>query len=169
MEIASLLARHRLIALDTCVFIYLMERNPKYFEAADAVFEWMELPSSSAVTSTVVLTEILAQPYRVQDLPQAESFYSLLTTLPNLEWVAPSLRIAGLAAALRASYRLQTPDALLQPRLSFATPQLWSPTIRSSSAFQIWRFWSWTTISDRCRHGLQLTKSQAAAFLTHLR
>lgn len=113
MEIASLLARHRLIALDTCVFIYLMERNPKYFEAADAVFEWMELPSSSAVTSTVVLTEILVQPYRAQDLPQAESFYSLLTTLPNLEWVAPSLRIAGLAAALRASYHLQTPDALI--------------------------------------------------------
>jgi predicted nucleic acid-binding protein len=113
LEIASLLARHRLVALDTCVFIYLMERNPKYFEAADAVFEWMELPSSSAVTSTVVLTEILVQPYRAQNLPQAEGFYSLLTTLPNLEWVAPSLRIAGLAAALRASYRLKTPDALI--------------------------------------------------------
>ena len=113
MEIASLLARHRLIALDTCVFIYLMERNPKYFEAADAVFKWMELPSSSAVTSTLVLTEILVQPYRAQNLAQAEGSYSLLTTLPNLEWVAPSLHIAGLAAALRASYRLQTPDALI--------------------------------------------------------
>jgi predicted nucleic acid-binding protein len=113
LEIASLLARHRLVALDTCVFIYLMERNPKYFEVADAVFDWMELPTSSAVTSTVVLTEILVQPYRTQDLARAESFYSLLTTLPNLEWVAPSLRIAGLAAALRASYRLQTPDALI--------------------------------------------------------
>lgn len=90
-----------------------MERNPKYFDAADAVFQWMERPASSAVTSTVVLTEILVQPYRAQDLPQAESFYSLLTTLPNLEWVAPSLRIASLAAALRADYRLQTPDALI--------------------------------------------------------
>lgn len=113
MEIGRRLARHRLVALDTCVFIYLMERNPKYFDAADAVFEWMERPSSSAVTSTVVLTEILVQPYRAQDLPQAESFYSLLTTLPNFQWVAPSLRIARLAAALCASYRLQTPDALI--------------------------------------------------------
>lgn len=90
-----------------------MERNPKYFDAADAVFKWMELPSSSAITSTVVLTEIQVQPYRAQDLPRAESFYSLLTTLPNLQWVAPSLRIASLAAALRASHRLQTPDALI--------------------------------------------------------
>ena len=113
MEIGKLLAGHRLVALDTCVFIYLMERNPKYFAAADAVFEWMEHPGSSAVTSTVVLTEILVQPYRAQDLARAESFYSLLTTLPNLEWFPPSLQIANLAAVLRANYRLQTPDALI--------------------------------------------------------
>ena len=113
MEIRKLLARHRRVALDTCVFIYQMERNPRYFDVADAVFKWMELPESSAVTSTLALTEILVQPYRNADLPQAEGFYSLLTTIPNLEWVAPSLQIANSAAALRASYRLQTPDALL--------------------------------------------------------
>lgn len=113
MEIGKLLAGHRLVALDTCVFIYLMERNPKYFAAADAVFEWMEHPGSSAVTSTVVLTEILVQPYRNANLTQAQNFYALLTTMPNLTWVAPSLPIANSAALLRATYRLQTPDALI--------------------------------------------------------
>jgi predicted nucleic acid-binding protein len=113
LEIARLLARHRRIALDTCVFIYQMERTPRYFDVADAVFTWMERPGSSAVTSTVALTEILVQPYRNANLTQAEDFYSLLTTIPNLEWVAPSLQIANAAAALRAMYRLQTPDALL--------------------------------------------------------
>jgi predicted nucleic acid-binding protein len=113
LEIRKRLARHRLIALDTCVFIYQMERNSRYFDVADAVFEWMERPESSAVTSTVALTEILVQPYRNANLPQAEGFYSLLTTIPNLEWVAPSLQIANSAASLRASYRLQTPDAVL--------------------------------------------------------
>ena len=115
MEIRRLLARHLRVALDTCVFIYQMERNPKYFDVADAVFAWMETgrPESSAVTSTIALTEILVQPYRNANLPQAENLYSLLTTIPNLEWVAPSLQIANLAASLRASYRLQTPDALL--------------------------------------------------------
>ena len=39
MEIRRLLARHRRIALDTCVFIYQMERNPRYFAVADAVFD----------------------------------------------------------------------------------------------------------------------------------
>lgn len=112
MEIARLLVRHRLVAIDTCVFIYLMERNAKYFNVANAVFEWMERSEASAVTSTVVLTEILVQPYRSAE-PQADAFYSLLTTLPNLEWIAPSLRIANSAASLRATYRLQTPDALI--------------------------------------------------------
>jgi predicted nucleic acid-binding protein len=113
LEIRKLLGRHHRIALDTCVFIYQMERNPKYFDVADPIFAWMERPGSSAVTSTVALTEILVQPYRDANLPLAENFYSLLTTIPNLEWVAPSLEVANSAAALRATYRLQTPDALL--------------------------------------------------------
>ncbi len=120
MEIKRRLARHGRIALDTCVFIYQMERNPRYFDVADAVFEWVERPESSAVTSTVALTEILVQPYRNANLPQAENFYSLLTTIPNLEWVVPSLQIANAAASLRASYRLQTHDALLAATAIFS-------------------------------------------------
>ena len=120
MEIRKRLARHRRIAIDTCVFIYQMERNPKYFQVADAIFEWIEHPSSSAVTSTVALTEILVQPYRNADSTQAEDFYSLLTTIPNLEWVAPSLPIANLAASLRATYRLATPDALIASTAIFS-------------------------------------------------
>ena len=39
-------------------------------------------------------------------------FYGLLSTYPNLDWVAPDLEIADLAARLRAAHRLKTPDAL---------------------------------------------------------
>ena len=120
MEIRGRLARYRRIALDTCVFLYQMERNPKYFQVADAVFEWIEHPTSSAVTSTVALTEILVQPYRNADSTQAEDFYSLLTTIPNLEWIAPSLQIANSAASLRATYRLETPDALIASTAIFS-------------------------------------------------
>jgi len=90
-----------------------MERNPKYFQVANAVFEWLDRPGSSAVTSTVALTEILVQPYKNANLPQAQNFYALLTTIPNLEWIAPSLHIADSAAWLRARYRMRTPDALI--------------------------------------------------------
>ena len=120
MEIRKRLARHRRIALDTSVFIYQMERNLKYFQVADAVFEWIEHPQASAVTSTVALTEILVQPYRIANSSKAEDFYSLLTTIPNLEWVPPSLQIANSAASLRASYRLETPDALIASTAIFS-------------------------------------------------
>jgi len=39
-------------------------------------------------------------------------FYGLLSTCANLDWVAPDLEIADLAARLRAAHRLKTPDAL---------------------------------------------------------
>lgn len=36
----------------------------------------------------------------------------MLLAYPNLEWIAPDLEIANLAARLRAKYRLETPDAV---------------------------------------------------------
>jgi predicted nucleic acid-binding protein len=33
-------------------------------------------------------------------------------TYPNLQWIAPDLEIANLAARLRAKYKLETPDAI---------------------------------------------------------
>jgi predicted nucleic acid-binding protein len=39
-------------------------------------------------------------------------FFGLLSTYANLDWVAPDLEIADLAARLRAAHRLKTPDAL---------------------------------------------------------
>ena len=58
------------------------------------------------------MTELLVQPYRNHDQKLADEFYGLLSTYPNLEWVAPNLEIADLAARIRALHRLRTPDAL---------------------------------------------------------
>jgi len=58
------------------------------------------------------MTELLVQPYRDSNEQRVDEFYGLLSTYPNLDWIAPSLEIADLAARFRASYRLRTPDAL---------------------------------------------------------
>jgi predicted nucleic acid-binding protein len=58
------------------------------------------------------MTELLVQPYRESDEARVDQFYGLLTTYPHLEWIAPDLEIADMAARLRAHYRLKTPDAL---------------------------------------------------------
>lgn len=58
------------------------------------------------------MTELLVQPYRDRDEQQVDEFYGLLSTYPNLDWIAPNLEIADLAARMRALHRLRTPDAL---------------------------------------------------------
>ena len=98
--------------MDSNVFIYSFERNPTYVTLAEEVFGWVEQPGHSAVTSTVTMTEFLARPYRTLREVQVGDIYTLLLTYPNLEWIAPDLKIADTAARLRAIHKLKTPDAL---------------------------------------------------------
>ncbi len=58
------------------------------------------------------MTELLVRPYREGGQPAVDRFYSLLSRYPNLEWIPLDLRIADVAARLRAEHRLRTPDAL---------------------------------------------------------
>lgn len=108
----SFLRRHRKISLDSSVFIYQTEANPKYLPATGPVFTWLVHHDSQAVTSTVTMTELLVQPYRDSDRRRVREFYLLLSTYPNLEWIAPNLEIADMAARMRALHRMRTPDAL---------------------------------------------------------
>jgi predicted nucleic acid-binding protein len=111
-QFRSVLGRHRRVALDSSIFIYQLEASPRYGPLSDAVFAWVERPGRTAVTSTITMTELLVQPYRNYDEDKADEFFALLSTFPHLDWVAPDLEIADLAARLRGLNRLRTPDAL---------------------------------------------------------
>ena len=115
MEIArlrSFLRAHRRIALDTCMFIYQWEANPRYSPLTDYIFASLEHSELVAVTSTITMTEILVHPYRDHDVVRVNELFGLVSTYPNLEWVAPHLEIAAGAAEIRAQCGLRTPDAL---------------------------------------------------------
>jgi predicted nucleic acid-binding protein len=112
-RLRAFLRRHRRIALDTSIFIYHLEPNPKYLGYTDPIFSWLERSGSSAITSTITMTELLVLPYRQGNDQRANDFYGLLSTYPNLDWIAPNLEIADLAARIRALHRLRTPDAVL--------------------------------------------------------
>jgi predicted nucleic acid-binding protein len=93
-RLRSFLRRHRSIAIDTNVFIYALEANPRFAALADQ------------------MTELLVQPYRAGDEQRVNEFYGLLSTYPNLGWIAPDLEIADMAARIRAIHGLRTPDSL---------------------------------------------------------
>lgn len=111
-RLGRFLRRHRRIGLDTSIFIYQLEANARYMELTDIVFSWVERAGHEAVTSTITMTELLVPSYRDKDEHRVDAFYGLLSTYPNLQWIAPDLEAADLAAKLRALYRLRTPDAL---------------------------------------------------------
>jgi len=108
------------VALDTNVFIYQLEDNPQYSILTDHIFGWLAKENSSAVTSTITMTELLVQPYRKSDQSLADRYYGLLSTFPNLTWIAPGLEIADIAARLRELHRFRTPDALQAATAVFA-------------------------------------------------
>jgi predicted nucleic acid-binding protein len=111
-SIEAFLERHIRIGLDTSVFIFQLEENPKYRELVNKIFVWLEGPRAHSVTSTVTMLELLVKPYQLSNIDSVNKFYALLSTYPHLEWIAPTLEIADLAAKLRAEYNLRTPDAL---------------------------------------------------------
>lgn len=111
-RLRQFLRRHRRIALGTSIFIYQLEANPRYLALTDSVFAWVERAGHEAVTSTITMTELLVPSYRDKDEHRVDEFYGLLSTHPNLRWIPPDLETADLAAQLRATYRLRTPDAL---------------------------------------------------------
>jgi predicted nucleic acid-binding protein len=108
----AFLRRHSRIALDTNVFIYHLEEITRYLPLTDLIFSWLDQPDSVAITSTLTMTELLVQPFRDRDEDKAELFYGLLSTYPNLLWIAPDLEAANLAARYRADHRLKAIDAV---------------------------------------------------------
>lgn len=56
--------------------------------------------------------ELLVLPYREAEEQHVSECYALLAKYANLEWIAPDLEIADLAAQIRAKHRLRTPDAM---------------------------------------------------------
>jgi predicted nucleic acid-binding protein len=109
----AFLRRHRRIAIDTSVFVYQMEAHPRYDGLTASIFGWLESPRHSAVTSTITMTEILVKPYVNRNERLVRLYFNLLAVFPGLDWNAPTLSTAALAARLRAEHNMRTPDALL--------------------------------------------------------
>jgi predicted nucleic acid-binding protein len=112
-RLRGVLQQHQHLAFDTSIFVYHLEAHPKYVPLTDCIFSWLDSKAAVGVTSTITMMELLVKPYRDSDQRNAETFYELLSTYPNLQWISADLAIADLAARIRAIHRLRTPDALL--------------------------------------------------------
>lgn len=101
-----------LVGLDTVLFIYHFESNPKYLPLTSELFAKIEAGAPSGLTSTITLLEIIVRPLAM-GLPEvARKYEALLANFPNLEIADLDRDIIRRAAHLRAEYRIRPPDAL---------------------------------------------------------
>ena len=99
-------------AIDTAVFIYLIEEHPDFLPLVAPIFEETARGERELVTSAVTLLEVLVVPYRAGDLALADRYEALLTRSRGLRLVELDRAQLRAAAQLRALYRVRTPDAL---------------------------------------------------------
>ena len=100
------------IAIDTNALIYLMERHPKYFTIVRELFNAVEIGKVYAVSSTLLITEVLTKPIKDGNKGLADRYLAFISTFPNLGLREIDQNVAHQAAKLRARYGLKTPDAL---------------------------------------------------------
>jgi uncharacterized protein len=111
--IVSALAGHRLVALDTSVWIYHFEGSAAHGRAADRVLEAISQGDVEAVASELVLLELLVAPLKKGAHDVADEIELTLLHFPHLELAPVTRAVLVRAAGIRAQYRLRTPDAIM--------------------------------------------------------
>jgi predicted nucleic acid-binding protein len=101
------------VALDTVVFIYLIEKNKRFLPLLQLLFRRIDNGSLAAVTSAITLLETLVVPYRSGDIDLAKRYEAILTNGRGLTLVPLVLPVIRMAAQLRAAATsMRVPDAL---------------------------------------------------------
>lgn len=98
------------IALDSMIFIYLLERNEKYFSAVNLIFELLEKGKISGITSIISPLEVLSSPKL--SLDQISLYARFFKEEKNLITFELKWEVMKLAAEIRRNYGLRSPDAI---------------------------------------------------------
>ncbi|HYG64472.1 MAG TPA: PIN domain-containing protein [Thermoanaerobaculia bacterium] len=100
------------VGLDTSIFIYLIEENPRYLPLIEPAFLALDDGDLRGATSSLTLLETIVMPLRRGNRTVVERYEVLLTHGSGLRLVDIDRRVLQAAAHLRAVTSIKTPDAL---------------------------------------------------------
>lgn len=100
------------LGLDTSLFIYFLEPNPRYAPLVRLALEGIETGRWKGITSTITLMELTVHPWRLGQEPVAREYEALLVNFPNLSIMDIDRHVARQAAYFRARYNISPADAL---------------------------------------------------------
>ena len=112
-SIVETLKKHRIIALDTSLWIYHFEQHPKFADLSGEILTAVAKQRCRAVISELTLMELITGPLKLDRLDIADEYELLLSHYPNLILVPISRNILIQAAQIRAFYNLKTSDAII--------------------------------------------------------
>lgn len=97
------------VALDSNIFIYLFEENPKFIDKTSLIFNKLEQNKLEASTSIISLIESLSFPSPPNVLEEIEKGFK---TIPNLSIYEVNESISITAARIRRDYKFRLPDSI---------------------------------------------------------
>ena len=100
------------LAIDTAIFIYFIEKNPRFLPLIDPLFREADDGTRELVTSALTLLEVLVVPLRAGNRSVADRYEALLTHSRGIRLVDLTRDQLRAAAQLRATTSVKTPDAL---------------------------------------------------------
>jgi predicted nucleic acid-binding protein len=120
------------VLIDTNVWLYHLEGNAQFGEAAAELIGDLERGSFKGVASELTLMELQVRPLQLKRQDIADKYELLLDHFPNLVLAPITRDILAYAAVLRAKYGLKTPDAIILSTgvrhgatLAFSNDKLW--------------------------------------------
>lgn len=97
------------LALDTNIFIYYFQSDPRFGAAAREIFKTLVSGQNKALTSIVSLVEIMSLP---MDEKASASLKSHFLETPNLTVYDADQAVGLETARIRRKYGFRTPDAI---------------------------------------------------------
>jgi predicted nucleic acid-binding protein len=112
VTIGELSERHRRVALDSNVFVYLLEAAEPWALAARLLLNLIEAGKVRGVLSVVGVAELCAGPARRGDMGLVERYVETLNSLPGLGIQPVTGEVAADAAVIRGMRGIGLADAL---------------------------------------------------------
>lgn len=100
------------VFIDTAVFIYFIEGDPRYLNIVKPVFLEIDTGNIDAITSTITLLEVLVLPFKKRNQALVDKYRNLILNSDHLTTYEVFHEVSVLASRLRARYSIRTPDAI---------------------------------------------------------
>ncbi len=112
MTADEVLSRVIRVGFDAAPIIYYVEGNVDFEPRCTPFFHAIGRGRIEGFTSSISLPETLVHPFRMGDAARETAFRDLLLDTEGMTTRVVSIDIAEVAAWLRATYNLRTPDAV---------------------------------------------------------